>query len=45
MDLRFADLYTNLLYLRQEGDYDDKILDEDTVKPYFSQVRGVFGYC
>lgn len=39
MDLRFADLYTNLLYLRQEGDYDDKILDEETVKPYFSEVE------
>ncbi len=38
MDLIFGELYTNLLYLRQEGDYDDKILDEMTVKPYLSQV-------
>ena len=38
MDLRFGELYTNLLYLRQEGDYDDKILDKETVQPYFSQV-------
>ena len=39
MDLRFGDLYTNLLYLRQEGDYDDKILEELTVRPYISQVE------
>ncbi len=39
MDLRFGELYTNLLYLRQEGDYDDIALDEMTVKPYLSQVE------
>lgn len=38
MDLRFGELYTNLLYLRQEGDYDDVVLEELTVKPYMSQV-------
>ena len=39
MDLRFGELYTNLLYLRQEGDYDDIALDEMTVKPYLLQVE------
>ena len=38
-DLKIGELYTNLLYLRQEGGYDDVVLLELTVKPYILQVK------